>query len=86
MPGNVMIFCRVEDRTRSVTSLAGHLDPGGLLIAGFTIDRGTDALTPAAYDDHCAAAGLALVERFATWERSPYEGGDYAVSVHRRSD
>ena len=25
-----------------------------------------------------------LVDRFATWERAPFDGGDYAVSVHRR--
>ncbi|MEU1167078.1 hypothetical protein ABZ372_44980, partial [Streptomyces sp. NPDC005921] len=35
------------------------------------------------YDDCCAAAGLTLVDRFATWDADPYEGGGYAVSVHR---
>ena len=29
------------------------------------------------------AAGLALAERWSTWDREPYEGGGYAVSVHR---
>jgi 2-polyprenyl-3-methyl-5-hydroxy-6-metoxy-1,4-benzoquinol methylase len=85
MPGNVMIFCRVEDRGRIVTSVAGHLDPDGLLIAGFTIDRSPDRLTLAEYDAHCSAAGLVLVERYATWERAPYEDGNYAVSVHQRT-
>jgi hypothetical protein len=38
------------------------------------------------YDELCADAGLELSERFATWDRSPWRaGGDYAVSVHRRS-
>jgi hypothetical protein len=37
------------------------------------------------YDAHAAAAGLALAERFAPWDRQPWvTGGDYAVSVHRR--
>jgi len=83
MPGNVMIFCRADHRAPIVATLAGHLEPGGRLVAGFTLDDGDDALTVAEYDEHCAAAGLALVERYATWERDPYEGGNYAVSVHR---
>ena len=35
------------------------------------------------YDGWCAAAGLTLTERFATWDRVPYSGGRYAVSIHR---
>ncbi len=36
------------------------------------------------YDEHCAAAGLTLAERFAGWAREPFiADGDYAVSVHR---
>jgi len=83
MPGNVMIFCRAEDRGRIVASLAGHLHPGGLLIAGFTVESDAGALSLDEYDDYCANAGLALVDRYATWERDPYGGGNYAVSVHR---
>ncbi|MEA2717442.1 MAG: hypothetical protein QOI99_1759, partial [Actinomycetota bacterium] len=37
----------------------------------------------ATYDDHCRAAGLDLDQRWATWDRQPFRGGDYAVSVHR---
>ncbi len=83
MPGNVMIFCRADHREPIVATLAAHLEPDGLLVAGFSLERGRDALTLAEYDQYCAAAGLALAERFATWERDPYEGGNYAVSVHR---
>ena len=83
MPGNVMIFCRTEDRCPIVAALASHLEPAGLLVAGFGLDRRPDALTLAEYDECCAAAGLHLVERFSTWDRDPYQGGDYAVSVHR---
>jgi 2-polyprenyl-3-methyl-5-hydroxy-6-metoxy-1,4-benzoquinol methylase len=82
MPGNVMLFCRVEDRCPIIACLAGHLEPGGLLVAGFSLERRDDAITLAEYDACCSAAGLALVERFATWDRDPYDGGDYAVSVH----
>jgi SAM-dependent methyltransferase len=83
MPGNVMIFCRVHDRGPIVRQLATHLRRGGVLVAGFSLEAGDDALTLDEYDRHCVAAGLELFERFATWERAPYGGGDYAVSVHR---
>ena len=83
MPGNVMIFCRPEDRAAIVAHAAAHLSDDGLLVAGYSLEGHDTALTLDEYDEHCAAAGLELVERFATWERDPYTGGDYAVSVHR---
>ena len=86
MPGNVMIFCRPEDRLAIVHTAAQHLHPGGKVVAGFSLESGTDSLTLAEYDALCDACELELVERWATWERAPFEGGDYAVSVHQRSD
>ena len=83
MPGNVMIFCRPADRADVVRSCASHVQPAGALVAGFTIERGADALSLDEYDAHCAAAGLMLDVRWSTWDRQPYEGGNYAVSVHR---
>jgi SAM-dependent methyltransferase len=83
MAGNVMIFCRADQRAAIVTTAARHLRPGGLLVAGFSLEPGEGALGLAEYDRHCSAAGLELVERWATWERSPYSDGDYGVSVHR---
>ena len=83
MPGNVMIFCRNDHRGPIVANLAGHLHPGGMLIAGFSLETGTDALSLTEYDGYCAAGGLVLVDRFATWERATYAGENYAVSVHR---
>lgn len=84
MPGNVMIFCRAEDRGPIVTSLTTHLSEDGLLIAGFSLERGTGSLTFDEYDAYCLDAGLFLVDRYATWERDPFNAGNYAVSVHRR--
>lgn len=84
MPGNVMIFCRVEDRAKIVANLASHLGEEGLLVAGFSLRADSEALTLSAYDAACTAAGLKLVDRFATWDRAPFQGGDYAVSVHQR--
>ena len=59
---------------------ARHLVPGGLLVAGFSLVRGYGVDD---YDAHARAVGLELVERFATWDRAPFAGGAYAVSVHR---
>lgn len=81
--GNVMIFLEPGTEGTVVANLAGVLaGPGGLLVAGFQLDG---RLPLADYDAHCAAAGLVLVNRWATWDRQPWtDGGEYAVSVHHR--
>ncbi len=82
MPGNVVLFCRATDRAAIVAACAAHLEHDGLLVAGFSLRPGSGALSLPEYDDAAEAAGLVLVQRWATWERSPYDGGHYAVSVH----
>lgn len=81
LAGNVMIFLAPGTEGRVVANLARHVAPGGALVAGFSLQPGR--LDLATYDAHAAAAGLVLAERWATWERAPFAGGDYAVSVHR---
>lgn len=81
--GNVMIFVHPGTEAAVVANLATHLVVGGVLVAGFQLG-GPYGL--GRYDADCRAAGLELVERFATWDREPWvAGGDYAVSVHRRT-
>lgn len=83
MAGNVMIFLAPGTEATVVANMARHLAPGGVLIAGFQLQAGR--LTIEAYHAHCAAAGLTLAERHATWDRDPWQaGGSYAVSVHRK--
>jgi len=82
LAGNVMIFLTPGTEGPVVANLARHLGPGGALVAGFSLDAGR--LDLVAYDGHADAAGLLLAERWATWERRPFDGGNYAVSVHRR--
>ena len=92
MAGNVPLFCPVADRRALVGACAAHVHPGGTLIAGFQLDTALSAPFPVVeryglddYDSACREAGLALTERWATWDRQPFLiGGDYAVSVHRR--
>jgi SAM-dependent methyltransferase len=77
--GNVMIFVAPGTEDEVVQTMARHVEPGGLLVAGFQLH----GLSVERYDALAAAAGLEPVERFATWDRQPFAGGDYAVSVHR---
>ncbi len=82
LAGNVMIFVERGTEGQVVDQLAALLEPGGLLVAGFQLRTGR--LTLDRYDELAAAAGLEPVDRWATWDREPFSGGDYAVSVHRR--
>ncbi|ANW22530.1 class I SAM-dependent DNA methyltransferase [Streptomyces clavuligerus] len=81
MAGNVPLFTPPGTEAALVAGVAGHVRPGGRLVAGFSLDRG---YTVDDYDAHCRAAGLVLEARYATWSREPFTGGEYAVSVHRR--
>jgi SAM-dependent methyltransferase len=80
MAGNVLLFTPAGTQAAVVAGCARHVGPGGVLVAGFQLDRGYSLDE---YDEHCAAAGLTLAERFATWDREPFAGGDYALSLHR---
>ncbi len=83
MAGNVMIFLAPGTEAAVVEAAARHVEPGGALVAGFSLEPGR--LDLATYDAHCAGAGLQLADRWATWDGQPFEaGGNYAVSVHRR--
>ncbi|WP_099023427.1 class I SAM-dependent methyltransferase [Mycolicibacterium palauense] len=82
LAGNVMIFVQPDTEARVLRELADRLRPGGLLVAGFQLRA--DRLALQTYDELAEAAGLQLVQRWATWDRQPFAGGDYAVSVHRR--
>ena len=83
MAGNVMIFLRPGTESVVVANMARQLRSGGLLIAGFQIMP--DRLAIPRYDELAANAGLALAERWSTWDRDAWDtGSDYAVSVHKR--
>jgi SAM-dependent methyltransferase len=87
LAGNVVPLVAPGTESAAVARAAAHLRPGGLLVVGFGLDRAH--LPPSAalvslpeYDEWCAAAGLELVRRLATWDGQPYDGGGYAVSIH----
>jgi len=81
LAGNVPVFTPAGTEGALVAGCAGHLTAGGLLVAGFQLDRGYSL---AAYDDHCRLVGLRPAGRWSTWSKEPFAaGGEYAVSVHR---
>ncbi len=83
LAGNVLRFVEPEARAAAAAGCAQHVAPGGYLIAGCVVTDAGPSLED--YDAWCAAQGLRLVDRFATWDGAPFvaEGADYAVSVHR---
>ena len=82
LAGNVMIFVAPGTEAAVVAGLARHVAPGGALVAGFQLRPG--GYGTGRYDADAAAAGLALADRYATWDRQPWRpDGGYAVSVHR---
>ncbi len=83
LAGNVMIFLTPGSERAVVENMARHLHGEGLLVAGFQLVPGR--LNLERYDELAANAGLALTERWSTWDRGEYTDGDgYAVSVHRK--
>ncbi len=82
MAGNVIIFVTPATEGAVLANMARHLTPGGLLVAGFQLIPGRLSLQQ--YDRLAAEAGLALAERWSTWDRAPWQpDAGYAVSVHR---
>jgi SAM-dependent methyltransferase len=85
MAGNVPLFTPKGTQAALVAGVARHVAEHGVLIAGFSLGRG---YAVDEYDEHARAAGLVLVERWATWDRVPFGekagSGEYAVSVHGR--
>ncbi len=83
LAGNVMIFLAPGTEASVLARLAAHVELGGLVVAGFSLELGR--LDLATYGRHAESAGLEQVDRWATWDRRPFAaGGNYAVSVHRR--
>jgi len=79
--GNVMTFLAPGSETAVLRRIAAHLTPDGFALVGFGTDRGYPL---ADFDDHLAAAGFVLEQRFSTWDVRPWhDGADFAVSVLR---
>ena len=90
LAGNVVPLVAEGGLLEVVGSVAAVLAPAGALVAGFGLDaghlpRGCPVTPLEEYDAALAAHGLAVVDRFATWDARPFDdGAGYAVTVARR--
>ena len=83
MAGNVINFVAPVSRRSAVLNMARHLGPEGLLVTGHSVR--SDGCPPGDLDRWAAEAGLALIERWSTWQQAPFlPGSDYSLSVHSR--
>jgi SAM-dependent methyltransferase len=82
MAGNVMLFVSPNTEEQVVLNMSQHLVPGGILVAGFQLNRG---LSLEQYNNFCERAALKPLETFSTWDRNEFQpGGDYVVAVHQK--
>lgn len=83
LAGNVPLFTRPGTQAALVMRCAAHVTVHGHLVAGFQLDGRYDLDD---YDRACAAAGLTLGARRATWEGDAFStDSNYAVSIHVRN-
>jgi SAM-dependent methyltransferase len=84
MAGNVLIFVDPGSEGRVLANAARWLEPGGRLVAGYSLQPG--GFGPAEHDRMAAVAGLSLEERWSTWDRAPFtQSASYVVSVHHKA-
>ncbi len=81
MAGNIFLFCALGAQKDIVANLASLLAPGGLLIAGWSQEKRTDAYLADHFVAHGEANGLALVSAWKNWDGDAFDDGDYAVVV-----
>ena len=88
MAGNIPLFCSPGSQAAIIANLVAHLAPDGVLICGFSVEKGEDAYSPDNMRDHARAVGFGRVDQYANWDGDPSDpsGADtYAVIVCRRS-
>jgi SAM-dependent methyltransferase len=90
LAGNVVPLVAEGSLPDVVGSVAAVLAPAGALVAGFGLDaghlpRGCPVTPLEEYDAVLAAHGLAVVDRFSSWDARPFDDrAGYAVTVARR--
>jgi SAM-dependent methyltransferase len=85
MAGNIPLFCAPSSQAAIIQSLADHLDQGGYLISGFSLETRPDAYVRNDYQRDALAAGLTEVAVYSTWDESPSTHADaYTVMLHQK--
>ena len=86
MAGNIPLFCAPNSQAAIIKSLSDHLEPGGYLISGFSLESRPAAYLRADYQRDALAAGLTEVAVYSTWDESPStDGDDYTVMLHQKN-
>jgi len=82
LAGNVLPLVAPGTEPEVLDRVAAHLRRDGVLVAGFGTGRGYRLED---FDAHCARAGLALEQRFATWDLRPWAvDAEFAVTIARK--
>lgn len=92
MAGNIPLFCAPGSQAAIISSLGRLLVPGGLLICGFSIEKGSGAYSPDHFRHDAESSGLEMVDRYSSWDEDLEQStadrteadDDYAVIVCRR--
>ena len=85
MAGNIPLFCAPSSQAAIIKSLADHVDQGGYLISGFSLETRSNAYLRADYQRDALAAGLTEVVVYSTWDENPSgDTDDYTVMLHQK--
>ena len=86
MIGNILNFCEPGSQTAIVRNLARHLDIGGLLVCGWSQENRSNSYRAAQFVADATGAGAQTLAQWKNWDGEPFDDGDYAVVVVRRSN
>lgn len=88
MAGNIPLFCAPGSQAAIISNLANHLAPEGILICGYSLEKGANAYTVANFCRDAASAGLDHIEQYVNWDGDPIDtsgSDDYVVVVCSKS-
>jgi SAM-dependent methyltransferase len=86
MAGNIPLFCAPSSQAAIIKSLADHVDHGGYLISGFSLETRSDAYLRADYQRDALAVGLTEVVVYSTWDENPSgDTDDYTVMLYQKN-
>jgi chemotaxis methyl-accepting protein methylase len=86
MAGNIPLFCAPSSQAAIIKSLVDHLDDGGYLISGFSLETRPNAYSRRDYQRDAMSAQLTEVAVYSTWDEHPSnDGDDYTVMLHQKN-
>ena len=81
LAGNVMVFVEPGTEGQVLTAVSARL---ARAVCWSRVSRSGPTGCPWRITTAGRVRRIAPIARWATWDREPFTGGDYAVSVHRR--